>query len=148
MADMEEVFFAKECLAECKDAGLYEEALLQAESFLQQRIYDADLMFEAADLYFMAGDYSKALLWCDSILELDPQHKGARILMARICVLGDCPKDGLRFLDEVLVEDQTLNHQAAERIRYLLEYLSYRKDFSCLLKEHPLAKAFWENTAG
>lgn len=114
---------------EYKADGKYEEALLLVIELLERECYDTDVVFAAAELYFMAGDYTRASTWIDRTLEADSAHLGARILLTRICMMGDRADAGLGILEVVLkIGKGRLTTAQKEEVEELLEYYKYTKE--------------------
>ena len=80
----------------------YGEALGTVAAMIEQGIEDPDAFYDASYAYFMSGDYERATQWVDNTLRLAPQHLGARILLARICLLEERTSDGLAIAEFVL----------------------------------------------
>jgi len=72
----------------------YGEALGTVAAMIEAGLQDADAFYDAAYSYFMSGDYERATEWVDNTLRFAPQHVGARILLARICLLEERTADG------------------------------------------------------
>lgn len=80
----------------------YGEALGTVAAMIEAGMQDADAFYDAAYSYFMSGDYERATEWVDNTLRFAPQHVGARILLARICLLEERTADGLAIFEFVL----------------------------------------------
>lgn len=133
----------KEKIAKCKEAGKYEDALEDVIALLQMHCYDIDVIFDAAELYFMAGDYQRAAVWINKTLEFDSTHLGARILLTRICMLGDRPKDGLDIMEFVLKNGKDrITEEQNGQIEEILEYYRYTSDLDEIKEKHPNVAGF------
>ena len=125
-------------LNEYKADGKYEEALLLVIDLLERECYDTDVVFAAAELYFMAGDYARANIWIDRTLEAAPAHLGARILLTRICMMGDRADAGLGILEVVLkIGKGRLTTAQKEEVEELLEYYKYTKEEAEISGSYP-----------
>jgi tetratricopeptide (TPR) repeat protein len=133
----------KEKIAKCKEDGKYEDALEDVIALLQMHCYDIDVIFDAAELYFMAGDYQRAAVWINKTLEFDSSHLGARILLTRICMLGDRPKDGLDIMEFVLKNGKDrITEEQNGQIEEILEYYRYTSDLDKIRERHPNVAGF------
>lgn len=133
----------KQKIAAYKEDGDYEAALEVVIDLLNRHCYDADVLFSAAELYFMAGDYERTAVWINKTLEFFPGHTEARILLAHTCMLTDRLDDALKILEVVLRSSkEQLNEQEEERIEELLEYFKYTADLGEIKKTYPRIAAF------
>lgn len=133
----------KEKIAEYKEAGKYEEALEVVIELLQMKCQDIDVLFDAAELYFMAGDYERTTVWINKTLEFSPEHIEARILLTRICMLTDRSKDGLNIMEFVLRKNgQQLTEEQKVEIEEILEYFRYTSDVDELTNGYPYVAKF------
>lgn len=133
----------KEKIAIYKEEGDYEAALELVIDLLNRHCYDADVLFSAAELYFMAGDYDRTAVWVNKTLEFFPGHTEARILLAHTCMLTDRLEDALKILEVVLRNSkEQLNEKEEERIEELLEYFKYTADLGEIKKKYPFIAEF------
>lgn len=86
----------------CKAEGKYEEGLEIVAKLVAGKCYDAELLFDMAELYFMAGDYERALMWTENTCRLQAEHRGALILQGRIYVLDDQTEKALAVFEHIL----------------------------------------------
>lgn len=70
----------------------YARALEMLAKLIDQKYYEADLMYDGAYAYFMLGDHPRAINWVNTTLTYDPAHVQARILLGRICILKIVPR--------------------------------------------------------
>ena len=128
----------KAIISNCRETGKYEEALEAVVALLQLGCRDTDVIFDAAEFYFMAGDYQRATVWINKTLEFLPAHIGARILLTRICMLGDRAQDGLNIMEFVLrTGRQKLTEEQIAQIEEILEYYKYTSDEKELIEGYP-----------
>lgn len=133
----------KKKIEEYKKVGKYEEALSIVIDVLQMKCYDTDVIFDAAELYFMAGDYERAMVWINKTMEFEPGHLGARILLTRICMLGDRADSGLGILEVVLkTGHQQLTSAQKNQVEEMLEYYRYTSNEDELKKMYPHVAEF------
>ncbi len=111
-------------ITEYKQAGNIKEALDVVVELFNLKCYDVEVLFDAAELYFLDGDYERAAVWADKTMEFEPTHVGARILLSQICFLKNRPKDGLAVLEFILNTTQPLTDQQIEQIQGSLESLN------------------------
>lgn len=135
----------KQKIALYKESGDYEEALLLVIELLEKKCYDVDVIFDAAELYFMAGDYERTSTWINKTLEFDPNHIGARILLAHTCMLSERLDDALKILEFILrTAKERLSQEQFDKIEELLEYFKYTSDLHTLKQDYPHIADFLE----
>jgi len=135
----------KKKIAFYKESGDYEEALLLVIDLLEKKCYDVDVIFDAAELYFMAGDYERTSTWINKTLEFNPEHIDARILLAHTCMLSERLDDALKILEFVLRKaNDNLNEKQLEKIEELLEFFKYTSDLQQLKQDYPHIAEFLE----
>ena len=110
-------------ITEYKEAGNVKDALDIVIELFNLKCYDVEVLFDAAELYFLDGDYERAAVWADKTMEFEGSHIGARILLSRICFLKNRPKDGLAVLEFILNTTQYLTDQQTEQIKAILDFL-------------------------
>jgi Flp pilus assembly protein TadD len=133
----------EEQIAKYKEQGKYEEALELVIKLLQMKCYDIEVIFDAAELYFMAGDYERTTVWINKTLEFSPDHIEARILLTRICMLSDRSKDGLNIMEFVLrKQSQQLTEEQKIEVEEILEYFRYTSDVDELTNGYPYVAKF------
>jgi len=133
----------KEKIAAYKESGDYEEALLLVIDLLEKKCYDIDVIFDAAELYFMTGDYERTAIWINKTLEFNPGHIDARLLLAHTCMLSDRLDDALKILEFVLrTAKEQLSAAESGKIKELLEYFEYTADPSQVKQSYPHIAAF------
>ena len=133
----------KRHIGECKQQAKYEDGLLLVAELMGMKCQDVEVIFDAAELYFMAGDYQRANIWIEKTLEFSPGHIGARILLARICLLGDRVDTGLDILEVVLkIGQHTLTAEQEADVKEMLLYYKKLKGESELNSSYPNAAKF------
>ena len=132
----------KEQLKVLKAGERYEEALAVALAFLERNESDTEVMTDAADIYFMAGDYGQARGWIDRILLIAPQHLAGRVLLARICILGNRAPDGLAILERMLEWNEEIPTELQGKMKYTLEYFRCLEGADDTIALYPRVKAF------
>ena len=120
----------------------YAKALETLAKLIDQKHYEAELMYDGAYAYFMLGDYPRAINWVNTTLTYAPAHALARILLGRICILEDRTEDGLAIFDFVLEHyRQTLPEEALDEMEEILEYYG-RNEMDKLKKNYPYIADF------
>ena len=133
----------KRRIGECKQQAKYEDGLLLVAELMDMKCQDIDVIFDAAELYFMAGDYQRANIWIEKTLEFSPGHIGARILLAHICLLGDRVDTGLDILEVVLkLAQHTLTAEQEADVKEMLLYYKKLKGESELNSSYPNTAKF------
>ncbi|ORU00578.1 hypothetical protein D081_1101 [Anaerovibrio sp. JC8] len=108
------------------EAGKYVEAMDTMARIAEHKKMDPEVMFMGATCYFMTGDHERAANWVNNTLAYDPQNVGARILLARLCFVGDKPQEGFAVLSFVV--DNQQNSMKEQDKKTLLEMLKYCHD--------------------
>lgn len=108
------------------EAEEYVEAMDTMAKIAEHKKMDPEIMFMGATCYFMTGDHERAANWVNNTLAYDPQNVGARILLARLCFVGDKPQEGFAVLSFV-VDNQQSSMKEQDK-KKLLEMLKYCHD--------------------
>lgn len=133
----------KRRIGECKQQVKYEDGLLLVAELMDMKCQDIDVIFDAAELYFMAGDYQRANIWIEKTLEFSPGHIGARILLARICLLGDRVDTGLDILEVALkIGRENMTSTQDNDVREMLSYSQNVKGKDEFNTSYPYAAKF------
>lgn len=139
----EQVKELKEKIIENKNSKKYEAALTGVIELLQLKVYDADLFFIAAELYFMTGDYERASTWIENTLEKDFGHVEARILLTRICMLENRETDALTIMEVLLCNsEKKLTEKQRLKVEEILEYFRFSEDGFEIAKKYPHVATF------
>lgn len=135
----------KNQITELKAAEKYEDALKVVSELFQLKCFDIDVIFAAAELYFLDGDYERATVWVNKTMEFDASHIGARILLARICMQQDRTKDAINVVEFIL---RTMRQQLTEDQRTELEdiinYCKWTSEEDEPLTDYPNITEFLE----
>lgn len=110
-------------IIEYKETGKIKEALDVVVELFTLKCYDVEVLFDAAELYFLDGDYERATVWANKTMDFESGHIGARILLSRICFLQNRPQDALAVLEFILNTTQHLTDQQTEQIQEILASL-------------------------
>lgn len=133
----------KRKIHELQEKGQYNEALEEVITLLESDNYNAEILFAAADTYFMAGDYDRCAVWVNKTLDFEPANAAARILLARICMLEERIDDALNIIEFVLrTAGDKLQTVEKEQVEEILDYFRYTQDLEELAKSHPYAADF------
>ena len=120
----------------------YARALEMLAKLIDQKYYEADLIYDGAYAYFMLGDYPRAINWVNTTLTYAPAHVQARILLGRICILEDRTEDGLAILDFVLEHHRAvLPQEELDEMEEILEYYG-RSEADKIRGNYPHIAAF------
>lgn len=120
----------------------FADALDTMAELAKRKCMDPEIMYDGALCYFMVGDYDRAANWINNTLTYKPDHRQARILLARLCLQEERVEDGLAVFDFVLEHYQgTLTAGEKEDISDILEYYS-RNDADKLREHYPNIAAF------
>jgi hypothetical protein len=134
---------AQHKIQEFQADGQYDEALEKIIELLESENYNSDILFAAADTYFMAGDYDRSVVWVNKTLDFEPSNISARILLARICMLQERINDALNIIEFVLrTAGDKLQTVEKEQVEEILDYFRYTQDLEELAKSHPYAVDF------
>ena len=134
---------AKKKIQELQGEGHFDEALEKIIELLDVKNYDGDILFAAADTYFMVGDYERASVWVNNTFDYEPGHIGARILLARICMLKEKIEEALDIMEFVLrTTNEKLQPDETEKVDEILDYFRYTQDLEKLASSHPYTAKF------
>lgn len=116
----------------------YADALSTLSELLEKQCYDPDMIYQGAQAYFLIGDYERAASWVDNTLHFAPQHIGARLLLAKICLLEERTDDAMALYTFVLQNyPQGVSEAQREDIKEGADY-TWRTDREWLLENYPL----------
>jgi len=122
----------------------YADALSTLSGLLEKQCYDPDMIYQGAQAYFLIGDYERAASWVENTLHFAPQHVGARLLLAKICLLEERTDDAMALYTFVLQNySQGLTEAQREDIKEGADY-TWRTDKEWLLENYPLVAALWK----
>ena len=139
----EKISEIKNCINECKQNNKYEDGLSLVAELMDMNCQDIDVIFDAAELYFMAGDYQRSNIWIEKTLEFSPEHIGARIVLARICLLGDRIDTGLDILEVALkIGRENMTSTQDNDVREMLSYYQQVKGKAEFNNSYPYAGKF------
>lgn len=114
---------AKEKMQKFIDLEEYDEALTYMADLVKEKIYDAELVYQAAYSYYMICDYERAAQWLENALILDADNTNARLLLARLCILEDRLDDGLDIYEFVV--EHYANYLTAEQQEDMYDVLDF-----------------------
>ncbi len=127
----------QDILNEKMQAGSYDEALDTVVELLEKNCREPQVFYQAAQAYFMLGDYDRAAQWVTNTLQYAPEHVGARLLLARICLLEDRESDAMQIFTQLLsVYGSSLSESDKEDICEAVDY-TYRTDKDWLQDNYP-----------
>ena len=127
----------QDILNEKMQAGSYDEALDTVVELLEKNCREPQVFYQAAQAYFMLGDYDRAAQWVTNTLQYAPEHVGARLLLARICLLEDRESDAMQIFTQLLsVYGSSLSESDKEDICEAADY-TYRTDRDWLQDNYP-----------
>ena len=92
----------KEILHKQMEDGEYAKALDTVVKLIEGKCNDPEVMYVAAQAYFFLGDYERTAAWVNNTLHYNDHHIGARLLLARVCLLKDREEDALKLYDLIL----------------------------------------------
>ena len=85
-----------------KDDGEYDEALeLVIKSFETYGV-QVQSAYEAADIYYLSGDYERTALWCDNTLRIDDKNVKALLLLGKLALIKDETENVLALLTKIV----------------------------------------------
>ena len=118
-----QITILKNEIIKLKNEKKYEEGLEKVIALMDLGYKDAGLMETTAEFYFMAMDYQRSAEWINRTLDVDSQNLEARILLARICVLGEQIEEGLGIIDIVLkIGENRLSKEQKQQLEEILEF--------------------------
>ncbi len=132
----------KETLMMQMEAGEYGQALDTIAELITAKCYEPEIMYMAAKAYFYTGDYERSAKWVNNTLHYDGSHIGARLLLARVCLVEDRNDDAMKLYEFVLRNGK--RELTAEEQEDILEatYYIVRTEEDWLHEHYPLVEAF------
>ncbi len=124
-------------LQEQMEEGQYDKAIETLAELVKGNDLQPKFMYDAAYCYFMCGDYERSASWINNTLTYEPNHIGARILLARLMILKERVDDGLAIFDFVLDKfENDLTEEQEEEIEDIVEFYG-RNDRGRILRDFP-----------
>ena len=122
----------------------YAEALETLAELIGKKCYEPEVLYQGAQAYFYMGDYERAASWVSNTLHYAPQHVGARLLLAKICLLEDRVDDAMELYTFVLRNHgDVLSKDDLEQIKEGADY-TWRTDRQWLADKYPLVATLWK----
>ena len=116
----------------------YDGALETIAELMSKKCYEPEIMFKAAQIFFLQGDYERAASWVTNTLQYDAGHVAARLLLAKICLLEDRNDDAMAIYDVILQHGANyLTPEQQEDIKEATDYI-VRTDGQWLQENYPL----------
>ncbi|MGL5271777.1 MAG: hypothetical protein ACRC7I_14830 [Selenomonadaceae bacterium] len=122
--------------------GKYEDGLITVIELFNLGCQDVDVIFAAAQFYFMANDYERSNIWINKLLDMDPGNIEARVLLVKICVLLGREQDALDIMEVILkVNENNLKYHLKMQMEELLEVYKLTK-LDIIKVKYPHIKSF------
>lgn len=121
-----------------KEQGQYNEALESVIQSFEKFGVKSMTAYEAAEAYYLSGDYERTALWCENTLKLDIKHAGALILLARLAILRDQLENALALLDKVCAVSNAEFDLWREDLQELLDVILIDYETELARKKYPL----------
>ena len=139
---MDKTVELKRKIKELQAEGKYEDGLITVIELLNLGCQDAEVVFAAAQFYFMANDYERANIWINKLLDMDPGNVEARVLLVQICILLGREQDALDIMEVILkVNENNLTYNLKMQIEELLEVYKLTK-VDIIKAKYPHIKSF------
>lgn len=137
-AENKEMAVLQTRLTQQYEAMDYDGALETIAELMGKKCYEPEVMFKAAQIFFLQGDYERAASWVTNTLQYNPGHVAARLLLARICLLEDRNDDAMAIYDVILQHGvNSLTPEQQEDIKEATDYI-VRTDGQWLQENYPL----------
>lgn len=114
----------KEKVARLKADEQYEEALQEIIKLFEMDYADQGIVYETAEIYYLVGDYERAITWADKTLAFDENHVAAQILLAKLYALQDELNNCFKTLEKLLSGNQQISAELKVEIEDLLDYFA------------------------
>ena len=122
----------------------YAEAINTLAELIDAGCREAEVIYHGARNYFMVGDYVRSAKWADMTLDFMPEHVGARILLARLCLINDRIDDGLSVFEFVIAHhEEALSEEQQEELEEALSFYG-KHQMQRLQESYPHVLAFLE----
>ncbi len=137
-AENKELTVLQNKLTQQYEAMDYDGALETIAELMGKKCYEPEIMFKAAQIFFLQGDYERAASWVTNTLQYNSGHVDARLLLARICLLEDRTDDAMAIYDIILQRGaDSLTPEQQEDIKEATDYI-VRTDGQWLQENYPL----------
>ena len=118
-------------LAQQYEAMDYDGALETITELMGKKCYEPEIMFKAAQIFFLQGDYKRSASWVTNTLQYNSGHVGARLLLARICLLEDRNDDAMAIYDVILQRGaSSLTPEQQEWVLRLFAHYGYSENMA------------------
>lgn len=119
-----------------KAEGEFDAALTAVIASFEKHGTYADTTYEAAEIYYLSGDYERAATWCNKTMDLQRGHAGVVLLLAKIALMQDKTEDTLALMNKLA--QQCLYK---DELQDLLQMLLIDVDEEYIVKNYP---TLWE----
>ena len=137
-AENKEMIALQTKLAQQYEAMDYDGALETIAELMGKKCYEPEIMFKAAQIFFLQGDYKRSASWVTNTLQYNSGHVDARLLLARICLLEDRNDDAMAIYDVILQRGaSSLTPEQQDDIKEATDYI-VRTDGAWLQDNYPL----------
>lgn len=132
-----------------KEEGKYEDALVAVIDLFNMGCIKTDIIFEPADIYYLIGDYDRAVVWGKKTLTFDKNHIKAILLLGNIYAIQNKVPDCLEMIEKALKAckgDPT--DEVRETAEELLDYLESDYDEESVRDRYPAIRRFLDDKDG
>lgn len=134
--------YLKEEMQRQVDEEQYPDALATLAQLIKNKCYDPEMFYNGAYSYFMIGDYEKAITWINNVMEYEPSHIPAQILLSRLCIIEDRTEQALAVLDNMLSRFRPqLSENQQDEVYDITEYYG-RTEAEHIEKNYPSIAVF------
>lgn len=123
---------------QCKEEGKYEEALTAVIDLFNQGYVSMEILYQVIEIYYLIGDYDRAIVWGKKALSFDKNHVPALLRLGSIYAIKDENRDCLEMIQRVLcVDKDSISDDQLDTIDELLDYVHTDDDLKLLRERYP-----------
>lgn len=132
-----------------KEEGKYEDALVAVIDLFNMGCIKTDIIFEPADIYYLIGDYDRAIVWGQKTLSFDKNHIKAILLLGNIYAIQNKVPDCLEMIEKALKACKGApTEEVRETADELLDYLESDYDEASVRERYPAIRRFLDDKNG
>lgn len=129
-----------------KEEGKYEDALVAVIDLFNMGCIKTDIIFEPADIYYLIGDYDRAIVWGKKTLTFDKNHIKAILLLGNIYAIQNKVSDCLEMIEKALKACKGApTDEVRETADELLDYLESDYDEASVRERYPAIRRFLDD---
>ncbi len=142
----DEIIALQKVITNAKENGKYNDALQALVELLQMNYVTSEVLYEIAEIYYLTGDYERAVMWIQNVLNKDAAYKAALLLLIKVEILQDKMEDALGSLNKlILSQKENFEDEYEEKIQDLFKFSFLELDEQILQAQYPTIWAYVNN---